>query len=794
MKDLYGKFSMYHKRPGLFTRVFEQNGPVLPCAHALEQVFRRRPLLIPALLMITCSVLCYWFSSFIPSVIISLTVILSGLYHAFVSDRRKTGRISVLAVVLLFSSVLVYIGLFIGSRLNAEPPTGEMECVVTRSIKSLSGELDLMVRLRDGPAAKVRLDCDHEDFIPGDELTFYGKVSEPDKAGNPGEFDYREHLRKQGILYVIYCDRYSVNRKAGFPASAAGMLQNLFYRIRKGVFDSVTGTFDEEFKALTAAVCLGDRSLISDRTERDFKLSCCSHLLAVSGTHFSGFLVCMPAVLKMLNIRRKKALIVQAVFCVFIGCLTGWSDSVTRAAVMSICLFADREWVSALCLAAVLMIGSDPFCALSSGFQMSFCAAIAIKTYNGRISDLLIKIHLPESAAKMISTAVSASLGIIPFWSDISMRPDIEHLAVQIAGSFVAGAACAFFIPCVVLCSLFPWWSRYMSAPLLVCLKGLMRLVSAGSGLSAYSGRPIHLSRMLLVLLGVSVFLFMLPPSLIRRMFFRPVAAVLAFVIGIEAVGYIKQPDCRIIFADVGQGDCCLVITPDTSCLIDAGTYKEGSTTVCDLLDYYGIYSVDACLMSHWDADHAGGIAALCENGRTVCIYTSYVPSDNDSDKDVEEFFDLLDNPGIKPRYLSQLSQVMAGDRIVLSDRVYLDVLYPSEISGGGNDASMVVMLHVIEDEDTSILFTGDIGMKTESYLISSGLDLDCDILKVAHHGSKYSSCEEFIDYCSPDIAVISVGARNFYGHPAPDTLERLGSYGCKVLRTDIEGAVMLEY
>ena len=794
MKDFYGKSIMYHKRSRVFMRFFEQNGALISVVHSLEQIFTIRPLLIPVILLIACSVTCYWFSSVIPSVIIILTVMLSGIYHAFISDRRKTGWISVIAVVLLFSSVLLYTGSYIGSRLNAKPPSGEMECVVTRSVTDLAGELDLTVRLCDGPAAKVRFNCDHEAFIPGDELVLYGKLAEPAKAGNPGEFDYRDHLRKQGILYLIYCDRYSVNRKASFPASVTGMFRSMINTIRKEIFDSVTGTFDEDHRALAAAVCLGDRSLISNRTERDFKLSCCSHLLAVSGTHFSGFLVCLPVLMKILNIRRKKAVAVQVVFCIFIGCLTGWSDSVTRAAVMGICLFADREWVSALCLAAAVMVISDPFCALSSGFQMSFCAAIAIKTYSRRISDLLIKLHLPESAAKMISTAISASLGIIPFWSDISMRPDIEHLAVQTAGSLIAGAACTFFIPCVALCGLFPWWSRYLSAPLLFCLKGLMILISTGAKLSGVSGRPVHLGRMLLVLLGVTVFLYMIPTSLIRRMFLRPVAAVLALVIGIEAFAYIRTPDCRVIFADVGQGDCCLIITPDTTCLIDAGTYKEGSTTVCDLLDYYGIQYVDACLMSHWDADHAGGIAALCENGRTDRIYTSYVPSDNDSDKDVEEFFDSLGDPDIKARYLPLLSQVLAGDRIVLSDCVYIDVLYPSERSGGGNEASMVLMLHIIEEEDTSILFTGDIGMNTESYLINSGVDLDCDIMKIAHHGSRYSSSTEFIEYCSPDIAVISVGARNLYGHPAPDTLSRLGSYGCEVLRTDIEGAVMLEY
>ena len=129
-----------------------------------------------------------------------------------------------------------------------------------------------------------------------------------------------------------------------------------------------------------------------------------------------------------------------------------------------------------------------------------------------------------------------------------------------------------------------------------------------------------------------------------------------------------------------------------------------------------------------------------------------------------------------------------------LSESVYFDVLYPSLNLGGGNENSLVLKLHITGSEETTILFTGDIGMSTETELLESGSDPDCDILKVAHHGSKYSSSVEFIESCSPDAAVISVGAHNFYGHPAPDTLSRLNSYGCEVFRTDEEGAVVMEF
>ncbi len=762
-------------------------------ARNLLAMAKKRPLVLPAVLMLVCCFCSYYFASFVPAVILSILIIaLSVLALKHVSINKA----AFLSVVLMLCAVLVYIGLFISFRVNAKCESqSRYICTVTSVSYDISGEMDLTVKLDNRVLAHANFYCDHESFYPGDTLVLYGKLKKPSPAGNPGEFDYSEYLRKQGILYVISCDRYEVINKAGFPLCITGAVQRFFYELRRQSFEAVTGFFDDADKSLAAAVCLGDKSLISADVKRDFKMSCCSHLLAVSGTHFAGFMACLPIVLNVFKVKRKNAFIVQTLFCILIGCLTGWSNSVTRAAIMSICLFADREWLSALSLSSIVMVFADPFCPLSSGFQMSFCAVIAIKVYSGKITELLTKLHLGEQLATVFSVSIAAMLGMIPFWSEISMRPDFEHLLIQIVGSFIAGAACTFFIPCVLFCYLLPFWSQYLSMPLKICLELLLRLVGFGSSLSEQGGSPIHISSYVLLLLSITVFLFMLPPCVLRRLLLKPVAFVLAVAIGVNVFTLINKPSCRVVFADVGQGDCCLIITPDKTCLIDAGTYDEGSSTVSDLLDYYGIYQVDICVMSHWDVDHAGGIAALCDQGRTKTILTSYVPLSGDSDKDVQEFllstaFSGSDNS----LYMSQLQGIYAGDRVYLSEAVYFDVLYPSSNLGGGNENSLVLMLHISGSDETSILFTGDIGASTENELLESGVDLDCDILKVAHHGSKYSSTGEFIEACSPDAAIISVGAHNFYGHPAPDTLERLNSYGCEVFRTDEEGAVVMEY
>ena len=788
MKDFYDKTSINTRFKGGLRSYLSDLGN-------LHKAFLSRPFVAPAVLLILISFLTFYLRSLVPVILVCIVLLAGGSYLLI---RKKSG-IPLFLALLILCLILLYTGVYIHSRLTvvADTDSYQFNCVVTSVDRDLSGDVSITVKLDGGALASVRYYGEEQTFSSvgtGDRLILHGKLKEPSTASNPGAFDYRSYLLKKGILYSLNCDRFEVTNKADFPLSFTGYLQALFFDVRKSVIEGVSASFSEKYKALTAALCSGDKSLITDDVRRDFKLSCCSHLLAVSGTHFAGFLACVPYVLEALKIRRKKAFFVHVIFCVLIGCFTGWNDSVTRASIMSICVYAERDWLSALSLASAVMTMADPFCPLSAGFQMSFCSVIGIKVYSDKISKVLIRLHFGETISSLISPAISASLGMIPFWTDISMRPDLLHLFIQIAASFIAGTICTCFIPSVIFCLLLPFWSEYLSAPLLLCLKLLMKVVSFGSILSEKSGAPVHLNNAFLVTISITIFLFMLPPCFVKKVMLKVVSLILAVAIGFEVFSILKRPSCTVVFADVGQGDCCLIMTSDKTCLIDAGTYSEGSGTVRDLLDYYGISAVDISIMSHWDTDHAGGIAALSKQGRTRDILTSYIPSNIDSDKDVADFFKAVTADGVdKAAYLSALKQVLAGDRIVLSDTVYIDVLYPSESKGGGNEESLVLMLH-IADSDISILFTGDIGTDTEKNLISHGISVDCDILKVAHHGSKYSSSTDFITAASPSIAVISVGAHNFYGHPSPDAISRLQSYGCNILRTDREGAVVLEY
>ena len=118
-------------------------------------------------------------------------------------------------------------------------------------------------------------------------------------------------------------------------------------------------------------------------------------------------------------------------------------------------------------------------------------------------------------------------------------------------------------------------------------------------------------------------------------------------------------------------------------------------------------------------------------------------------------------------------------------------MICPENCTTGGNPGSLVIELECC---GKTMLFTGDIASETEEQLVSNGLVNDVDLLKVSHHGSRYSSCSSFLERSRPEISVIQVGKNNLYGHPSPMTVERLKRAGSEIFRTDTDGAVILEF
>lgn len=624
---------------------------------------------------------------------------------------------------------------------------------------------------------------------PGMCFKASGQFKEPEKPGNPGEFDYRSSLRSKGIRYLFYADSFLVTKAPEGVLRSVLSFPDICFRLRESVFERFSYGRSREEKGLLAAVCLGDSSLTEESITRDFNLSGCSHLLAVSGTHFSGFLVVLPYLLNIFSPDRRKTTIVYVFFAFMIGCITGWNESVVRSAFMSSSAFAGKDTVSAMSAAALIMIAADPFCSCRTGFLLSFSACIAIRLLSGRISKRLSFLKKSKSLRSALSAQCAAIIGTMPFWGILNYRFGIIQFAVQTIGSLLAKFICTMFVPGVLLSMIFPKEAAYVfSAPSCFFLDLLRKTVGIASyaSLSGGGGKPIE--PLFVFGIWISAFLILLPPFSYRKLLLKMSCCLIAVCLGVGMLRFVRPEIAEIVFADVGQGDCCLIVAGDTTCLIDSGTYEKGKKNVSDLLDYYGIAKVDLAFMTHWDQDHAGGIAALNQEGRIGCIYTAFTGEDEDT----EAFEMSLKSRCCDPvGFRTIIKETRAGDVFELSEHVTLKVIYPVRASNGGNSDSLVM---VIECCGMTFLITGDIGTETEEILLSRGVLEGSDVLKVAHHGSKYSSGSGFLSQISPEIAVIQVGKQNLYGHPSPKTLARLEKGGSIILRTDIDGAVIFEF
>lgn len=236
-----------------------------------------------------------------------------------------------------------------------------------------------------------------------------------------------------------------------------------------------------------------------------------------------------------------------------------------------------------------------------------------------------------------------------------------------------------------------------------------------------------------------------------------------------------------IKFVDVGQGDCAIIYSNGYCAVVDVGEPEE-ATTVNKALKDYGIVDIDALIISHLHSDHVGALPEIAE---LYPIQNLFMPQ--------------IYNKSIITAKIGKETAVQNGAAFYEVDRGInfqigeFEITILSDYDGNleENDRSVFVMAEI---DNTKILFTGDAETKTENKLLEDNINIDCDILKVSHHGSNTSSSERFLSEATPDYAVISVGKGNSYSHPHTETLKSLKKCGAKILRTDNNGDITFDF
>ena len=238
-----------------------------------------------------------------------------------------------------------------------------------------------------------------------------------------------------------------------------------------------------------------------------------------------------------------------------------------------------------------------------------------------------------------------------------------------------------------------------------------------------------------------------------------------------------KNETLSVYFLDVGQADSILIRLNGQNMLIDAGNNEDGPLIV-NYFKELGIENFKYVVATHPHEDHIGGMDDIINNFN---IDTFYMPDKITTTKTFEDVLDALENKNMKYNTLSD------GDKFNI-DNANIEVISGGFTNSDINDSSIVLKLVYLNN---SFLFTGDATSNVESKLLDK--EIKSDVLKVGHHGSKYSTTDKFLDKVSPKYAIISVGKDNIYNHPSSNTITKLENKGIKIYRTDTLGTIVLD-
>ncbi len=646
----------------------------------------------------------------------------------------------------------------------------------------------------------VYADTDEGDYPRidiGDWLELKGTIERPQGRRNPKGFDYREYLARRGIYYTVGVPSRSILsvETGSFPwpkswlKSAAGFMAE--------VFDKYVGGRES---GLVKAMLIGEKWAMPDQVVEEFRDTGIAHILAISGLHIGFIILFFSWLTNILKLSPKAAFLVQGMVLGFYCLLVGGSPSVIRASIMGIIILGGRvvgrksEPINSLFLAAFIVLIINPMDLYEIGFQLSFSAAAGIILYAKPIS---LKLgFMPKAVANSLAVTLSAQIGTWPLlayhfnvFSPIGIVTNL--ILVPIAGMIVVLGSMLLIAAAIlpILAKFLGWWLW------IIC----HILIDANSWFSNFSWSVLRVispgALFLLVYYAIFIILSEECPKWIKK----PVAlcgalALVAFVL--IFMSSIFDNDLKIVFVDVGQGDCIYIKSPDGKHILvdgggmpaEMGDYDIGSQVVVPFLLKNGVKKLDAVIMSHAHDDHIGGLIPVVDDLK-VGAFMEYPPREQSTQ--YQTLRDLVDNKGIE-RIVA-----MNGQTYKIGKEMFLDIIYPvtdTEILNrlykqNENNLSLVIRVRC---QDTSILLTGDIEGDVESYL-SDVWNESVSLLKVAHHGSKTSSAEEWINVLEPSIAVIQCGKNNF-GHPDPNVVQRLEGRGTQVFRNDKDGAITLRY
>ncbi len=640
-------------------------------------------------------------------------------------------------------------------------------------------------------------------FDYGDEIQVEGYLQEPPMLN---DFSYRDYLARQGVFSLMYYPKISL-----LSHGRGSALVSALAAIRKHSLTTIGHLLPDPQAALLSGVLLGEYHALPQRLMESFNATGTSHIIVISGFNIT---LLATVLVRLFNqwLSRRPAVLCSMAGVAFYTLLVGADPAVSRAALMGgavlLAVLVGRvaHTLTSLALAVLLMTVWNPLVLWDISFQLSVGATLGLILFASpiytRVHRMISSAGLPQTALSIARDALIATFAaqvftlplILYHFQRLSLiMPLANILVVPVQPLVMASGALSLlagliWLPAGQIVSWMAWFFLTYTIRLIELLASFPFAsveigAIPGGALWAYYG----------VVLGFVWWQKQSPQcrqdiwrSLTRRLTTKAVLGVLLLVCLIVWAAVFSLPDGRlhVRFLDIGQGDAILVTLPDgKQVLIDGGPSPQALLSELGRAMPFWDRQIELVVLSHPDQDHLLGLLGLVERYQVEHVL------DYAGDSNLELFAQWqneLRNRGIPTQ------KAQAGMTIELDDGIRLDVLHPapnllaSEMISTNNASTVLRLVY----GQVSFLFTGDLEQEGENMLLQTTAPLDSTVLKVSHHGAKEATSEAFVKAVSPQIAVISVGGNRF-GHPAPQTLERLAN--SPVLRTDRSGTIDLQ-
>lgn len=643
----------------------------------------------------------------------------------------------------------------------------------------------------------------------GMHVRLEGMLVLPELPRNPGQFNRR--IYESGKKIDFYLENPTVlevkEQRSGVREVVEIWKTEMMNRCEK--------IYQDEEAGILEAMLFGEKSELSGDIKELYQAAGISHVLVISGLHISLLALAVAGILRRLGFPMPVWVILSVGVLAGYGILIGQPTTAVRALLMFFVLQGARllgrsyDLLSALAFAGILMLLDNPDLILDGGCRLSFCAVIGVGWYVSEKNKIFRSIGEKEkrknrgkggkgSSAGAILENIRAGWYLWLFTLPVMLDTFYQVSVVGLLWNLVAIPLLPVIIASGGLGVVLAGWNIFLGSLAGSPAYGMLQLyqeignisekLPVGMWTPGQPSKPVIAGYYLVIFLLVLVEKQLIKREKrwkIRKIF--PGMELCSMLLLLLLMAHPWQQREKITFLDVGQGDASLLQSGGQTLLLDGGSTSQknvGTYVILPYIKQQGISCLEAVVLTHTDQDHINGVTEVLDEGKKgwLTVKNLMYPYWMEGTEQGKQLKKLAEEAGASCR------KIRAGDRLTIG-KAEAVVLYPKEQEkiAEPNAGSLVLFW---KWEGVRAMFTGDLPEEKERELLQN-LPA-CEILQVGHHGSATSTCREFLEQVQPSLAVISCAMKNRYGHPSPDTVDRLKKNGCEIRYTMKSGAITI--